>query len=85
MLNSELPHNSRQHILQEFNKGIFDYLIAADEQLARTHFVILLASRHCSDQSLILLPASSISRRKSWSARYIALLENSSWTIFSVI
>ncbi|GAQ77617.1 hypothetical protein KFL_000010660 [Klebsormidium nitens] len=30
VLNSELPQNSRQHILQEFNKGLFDYLIATD-------------------------------------------------------
>jgi len=30
VLNYELPHNSRYHIIQEFNKGIFDYLIATD-------------------------------------------------------
>jgi ATP-dependent RNA helicase DDX56/DBP9 len=33
VLNSELPVNSRLHILQEFNQGVFDYLIATDEAL----------------------------------------------------
>ncbi|CAG8632741.1 2945_t:CDS:10, partial [Dentiscutata heterogama] len=31
VLNSELPLNSRYHIVQEFNKGIYDYIIATDE------------------------------------------------------
>lgn len=31
VLNAELPLNSRHHILQEFNKGLFDYLIATDD------------------------------------------------------
>ncbi|CAM8988151.1 unnamed protein product [Rhodiola kirilowii] len=31
VLNAELPQNSRLHILEEFNVGLFDYLIAADE------------------------------------------------------
>jgi ATP-dependent RNA helicase DDX56/DBP9 len=31
VLNSELPQNSRYHIVQQFNKGIFDLLIATDE------------------------------------------------------
>lgn len=31
ILNSCLPHNSRCHIVNEFNKGIYDYLIASDE------------------------------------------------------
>ncbi|KAL6067853.1 putative ATP-dependent RNA helicase ddx56 [Balamuthia mandrillaris] len=31
VLNSELPLNSRYNIIQQFNKGIFDYLIATDE------------------------------------------------------
>jgi ATP-dependent RNA helicase DDX56/DBP9 len=30
VLNSEVPANSRQHILDEFNRGVFDYLIATD-------------------------------------------------------
>jgi ATP-dependent RNA helicase DDX56/DBP9 len=33
VLNSELPVNSRQHILQEFNRGIYKILIATDEDL----------------------------------------------------
>lgn len=34
ILNAELPVNSRHHILQEFNRGIFDYLIATDDVAA---------------------------------------------------
>ena len=33
VLNSELPFNSRQHIIKEFNKGVFDILIATDDSL----------------------------------------------------
>ena len=33
VLNAELPLNSRLHILQEYNRGIFDYLIATDASL----------------------------------------------------
>ncbi|GFG27436.1 ATP-dependent RNA helicase dbp9 [Aspergillus udagawae] len=32
VLNSELPINSRIHVVQEFNKGVYDIIIAADEQ-----------------------------------------------------
>eukprot|EP00736_Rhodelphis_marinus_P002868 Rmarinus@m.19884 len=31
VLNSELPQNSRLHILQQFNRGVFDILLATDE------------------------------------------------------
>lgn len=31
VLNSELPFNSRYHAVQEFNRGVFEYLIATDE------------------------------------------------------
>ncbi|KAL5633093.1 hypothetical protein ACGC1H_003551 [Rhizoctonia solani] len=31
VLNSELPLNTRFHIVQEFNKGVYDYIIATDE------------------------------------------------------
>ncbi|KIM34479.1 hypothetical protein M408DRAFT_325874 [Serendipita vermifera MAFF 305830] len=31
VLNRELPINSRYHTIQEFNKGIYDYIIATDE------------------------------------------------------
>lgn len=30
ILNSELPFKSRHHIVQEFNRGLYDYLIATD-------------------------------------------------------
>jgi len=30
VLNAELPANSRMHILEEYNRGVFDYLIATD-------------------------------------------------------
>jgi len=33
VLNSELPLNSRLHIMEDFNKGMFDFLIATDESL----------------------------------------------------
>ncbi|KAL3526916.1 hypothetical protein ACH5RR_011572 [Cinchona calisaya] len=31
VLNAELPQNSRLHILEEFNAGLFDFLIATDD------------------------------------------------------
>eukprot|EP01117_Protostelium_nocturnum_P006622 TRINITY_DN2382_c0_g2_i1.p1 TRINITY_DN2382_c0_g2~~TRINITY_DN2382_c0_g2_i1.p1 ORF type:complete len:636 (-),score=266.84 TRINITY_DN2382_c0_g2_i1:40-1947(-) len=31
VLNSQLPHNSRIRIIKEFNKGMFDFLIATEE------------------------------------------------------
>ncbi|KAH9318286.1 hypothetical protein KI387_020055, partial [Taxus chinensis] len=31
VLNAELPQNSRLHMLEEFNTGLFDYLIATDD------------------------------------------------------
>lgn len=31
VLNAELPFNSRYHSVMEFNRGVFDYLIATDE------------------------------------------------------
>lgn len=33
VLNGKLPFNSRDHIIQEFNKGIVDYLIATDDSI----------------------------------------------------
>ncbi|KAF8661358.1 hypothetical protein AX16_001453 [Volvariella volvacea WC 439] len=36
VLNSELPLNSRYHAVQEFNKGVYDYIIATDESGAYT-------------------------------------------------
>lgn len=32
ILNSELPINSRLHVVEEFNKGVYDIIIAADDQ-----------------------------------------------------
>lgn len=32
ILNSELPVNSRIHVVQEFNKNVYDIIIAADDQ-----------------------------------------------------
>lgn len=31
LMNSELPYSSRFHIVQEFNRGIYPYMIATDE------------------------------------------------------
>ncbi|KAG9312818.1 P-loop containing nucleoside triphosphate hydrolase protein [Chiua virens] len=36
VLNSELPLNSRYHTVQEFNKGVYDYIIATDESNRKT-------------------------------------------------
>ncbi len=33
VINAELPLNSRIHILEEFNHGIFDYLLATDDSM----------------------------------------------------
>ena len=33
VLNAEVPLNSRLHILEEFNRGVFDYLIATDASI----------------------------------------------------
>ncbi|KAI0076592.1 DEAD-domain-containing protein [Panus rudis PR-1116 ss-1] len=35
VLNSELPLNSRYHVVQEFNKGVYDYIIASDEGVGK--------------------------------------------------
>ncbi|ONK65119.1 uncharacterized protein A4U43_C07F33870 [Asparagus officinalis] len=35
VLNAELPQNSRLHILEEFNAGLFDYLLATDDNQIR--------------------------------------------------
>lgn len=35
VLNGQLPHNSRQHIIEEYNRGLFDYLIATDDSIDR--------------------------------------------------
>ncbi|CAI0405487.1 unnamed protein product [Linum tenue] len=40
VLNAELPQNSRLHILEEFNAGLFDYLIAGDESEAKDKEVV---------------------------------------------
>ncbi|BGP17450.1 hypothetical protein JCM10213_003267 [Rhodosporidiobolus nylandii] len=37
VLNAELPFNSRYHAVQEFNHGVFDYLIATDESGLEGH------------------------------------------------
>jgi ATP-dependent RNA helicase DDX56/DBP9 len=39
VLNSELPVNSRIHVVQEFNKGVYDIIIAADDQEILGHVV----------------------------------------------
>ncbi|THH20440.1 hypothetical protein EUX98_g8583 [Antrodiella citrinella] len=36
VLNSELPLNSRYHVVQEFNKGVYDYIIASDEGVGKS-------------------------------------------------
>ena len=36
VLNSQLPIQSRQHIVEQFNKGVFDVVIASDEAMKST-------------------------------------------------
>ena len=43
VLNSELPVNSRVHVVQEFNKNVYDIIIASDE-----HEVLDLREKHRS-------------------------------------
>ncbi|KAF9480534.1 DEAD-domain-containing protein [Pholiota conissans] len=38
VLNSEVPLNSRYHVVQEFNKGVYDYIIATDESGVQTEY-----------------------------------------------
>lgn len=33
VLNAELPHNSRQHCVDQFNRGVFENIIATDEAI----------------------------------------------------
>ncbi|VDQ08755.1 unnamed protein product [Trichobilharzia regenti] len=34
LLNSELPVKSRSHVIDQFNRGLYDYLLATDESQA---------------------------------------------------
>mmetsp|Transcript_15453 Transcript_15453/g.41851 ORF Transcript_15453/g.41851 Transcript_15453/m.41851 type:complete len:698 (+) Transcript_15453:110-2203(+) len=45
LLNAELPLNSRSHILQSFNRGLFDHLIATDDVHAPSHDAAANASK----------------------------------------
>ena len=36
VLNSQLPIQSRQHIVEQFNKGVYDYVIASDEAVKKS-------------------------------------------------
>lgn len=36
VLNSELPINSRMHIIEQFNGGLYDTIIASDEKLVQS-------------------------------------------------
>jgi ATP-dependent RNA helicase DDX56/DBP9 len=54
VLNAELPVNSRSHILQSFNKGLFDYLIATDDIHAQGHDALPPSSnKRKRDQKLL--------------------------------
>ena len=62
VLNSELPFNSRYHSVLEFNRGVFDYLIATDEanddvdqaMPEQPTCMCFVFSRHCSFTLLVL-------------------------------
>ena len=36
VISAEVPFNSRIHMVQEFNQGVFDYLIATDKSFVNT-------------------------------------------------
>ena len=47
ILNSELPVNSRLHVVEEFNKGVYDIIIASDEN----EFIEQDSSRHAKEDT----------------------------------
>lgn len=59
VLNSELPVNSRLHVVEEFNKNVYDIIIAADEQeiIGGVHSrnkAAALSQKHASGQGTSL-------------------------------
>ncbi|CEH13249.1 atp-dependent rna helicase dbp9 [Ceraceosorus bombacis] len=48
VLNEELPVESRFHIVQQFNKGVYDYIVATDE----SRFGVDAATAHQEEQDL---------------------------------
>lgn len=59
VLNAELPANSRAHIIDQFNKGIFDILLATDEGLRRSGNTATSTSIPNSNDDEVLLPEDS--------------------------
>mmetsp|Transcript_47627 Transcript_47627/g.119920 ORF Transcript_47627/g.119920 Transcript_47627/m.119920 type:complete len:674 (-) Transcript_47627:46-2067(-) len=51
VLNSELPHASRRHILEQFNQGVFNLLIATSEDDLLTMRIEAAASASSGDSS----------------------------------
>ncbi|KAK3714558.1 hypothetical protein QZH41_014227 [Actinostola sp. cb2023] len=47
VLNSELPHNSRLHIVDEFNRDIYDYIVASDETVFETVGTLRILTLSC--------------------------------------
>jgi ATP-dependent RNA helicase DDX56/DBP9 len=62
VLNSELPLNSRYHIVQEFNKGVYDYIIATDESNASSERAVNLEEEEHAEN------ADDPGRECKWSA-----------------
>lgn len=59
MLNSEVPVNSRIHVVEEFNKNIYEIIIAADEHDALGERAENLAARDEIDNGLPTFTASA--------------------------
>jgi ATP-dependent RNA helicase DDX56/DBP9 len=51
VLNSELPVNSRIHVVEEFNKGVYDIIIASDEQDVIEHTKKSKKSKEAEDDA----------------------------------
>ncbi len=57
VLNSELPVNSRIHVVQEFNKNVYEIIIATDEHEVMGKRVKSVKSKKISDEDIQDVPA----------------------------
>ncbi|KAL9614325.1 MAG: hypothetical protein Q9167_001208 [Letrouitia subvulpina] len=70
VLNSELPVNSRIHVVEEFNKGVYDIIVASDDQEVIGNETEQLAKKVTSDA-----PASQSEKGMSKGASEIGSVE----------
>ncbi|MCJ1388256.1 ATP-dependent DNA/RNA helicase [Xylographa bjoerkii] len=60
VLNSELPVNSRIHVVEEFNRGVYDIIIASDEHEvlgSETRYAKHTAKKFSNETALIATPS----------------------------